>query len=435
MRRDEVVELIPARLRDHSRGWGVPTQRPNLVDANWRPLQGEIFWYSLIIERGKRLKGAVDGALLGVSLSEFTELKARERHYHIEDVTADVRLVSGAPVPYESVLTFLPKDMEAPPAHARHAVRAEYWDQVSRGLRQLGLESQPDKPSDKELIEAYEANEFLERAYRDHEDRLCSFNERLEAYLDAQGAVWEEADAKVPIPTALRPVVLVRPVYDQVAHIAEGILRLATKALRLILSDSSIQRQSGYRQQDLELAQGSMRENRARGEDVPQIARVDMAYYQGTPTVFEVNSDSPGGMFHLDLLTPMLAEFCEEIGLEDQLDFTVCGQTGIAVAEALRTSWNRFFDRSGVTHASPRGIAIVEHNWREWRTKPEFLAFKTLLAQEFQTKVEVCEPDELSWEGDHLNYEGMPVDLIYKRVLWDDLRRKELHAAVIASAW
>ncbi|WP_027458933.1 ATP-grasp domain-containing protein [Dechloromonas agitata] len=62
-----------------------------------------------------------------------------------------------------------------------------------------------------------------------------------------------------------------------------------------------------------------------------------------------------------------------------------------------------------------RRIAIVDENPAEQFLAPEFTLFRALF-EEYGIAAVVCDPSELSFDGEALRHAGQPVDLVYKRL-------------------
>jgi hypothetical protein len=62
-----------------------------------------------------------------------------------------------------------------------------------------------------------------------------------------------------------------------------------------------------------------------------------------------------------------------------------------------------------------RRIAIVDENPAEQFLAPEFTLFRELF-EEHGIAAVVCDPSELSFDGEALRHAGQPVDLVYNRL-------------------
>ncbi|HSC27197.1 MAG TPA: hypothetical protein VLD67_07985 [Vicinamibacterales bacterium] len=156
-------------------------------------------------------------------------------------------------------------------------------------------------------------------------------------------------------------------------------------------------------------------------------SRVDAFVLPGALHFAEYNAESPAGAGYTQRL-------CE---LFDGLDVMGKFRAGHAISfhrpidrllEALIASYREW----GGT-ALPPAVAIVD-----WRDVPTWSEFE-ILADAFRTAgvpAIVCDPRELTFEHGSLTAQGRRIDLVYRRVLINDIvaRREECEALVAACA-
>ena len=234
----------------------------------------------------------------------------------------------------------------------------------------------------------------------------------------------------------MRPIILNRRTYKEVVKAAESAVSLAVKAHRLVLEDTQLFELNGYTDADRRLSAPELANNRT---DRPVVARVDLALRGDRLTVFEVNTDSPAGMFHLDQLaerqwqqietrefTGDLVEVLEPPGNE-----CVCE----SVVEAFRRGWERYRERKSDPRlsATPRRIAIVDRDIDKVAAYTEFEHFQKLLLMQMygkeldedldQNEVVILDAKNLRYREDHrelVDSSGRPIDAVYKRLLWQE---------------
>jgi hypothetical protein len=140
----------------------------------------------------------------------------------------------------------------------------------------------------------------------------------------------------------------------------------------------------------------------------------------------EYNAESPAGPAY----TQKLAELFD--GLDVMRRFkegrTVRYHRTIdAVLSALLESYREWGGR-----AQPPTIAIVD-----WRNVPTWTEFE-LLRDAFVTAgvpTIVCAPEELEFDGTTLRAEGRPIDLVYRRVLINDIVREPVKCGALVRAY
>jgi hypothetical protein len=225
------------------------------------------------------------------------------------------------------------------------------------------------------------------------------------------------------IPFIDLPLILNRLVFLDIIKISEAAVNITKKAHTVIASDNSLKKLSGYSDTCFLLASDKYHNTRS----LPEITRVDICLTDAKINIFEINTDSPGGMHHLDRLVQKQKEFLNEIGLSEKIDLDLeifdrkekdlCS----SIIAALRECWKDFNDKKS-TNQELKTIAIVEKDWKKQPTKTEFEHFKVLLKGENYT-TGIYEPDELDYINGSLIVKKTEekIDLVYKRVLWNDL--------------
>ncbi len=142
---------------------------------------------------------------------------------------------------------------------------------------------------------------------------------------------------------------------------------------------------------------------------------------QGDLHFLEYNADSPGGLGYGDVLGDLFAEFEPMRRFAQEYRLTrppVRSRVHRTLVETYR-DWCAATGHAPVEYPN---IAIVD--WRTVRTRNEFL----LSQQVFQaagSRVVICDPDELTlrdgrlWAGD-----DFPVEIVYKRVVVNELIKR-----------
>jgi hypothetical protein len=147
-----------------------------------------------------------------------------------------------------------------------------------------------------------------------------------------------------------------------------------------------------------------------------------------TPKAFsfiELNAEAPAGIAYHDVLSRMFEGFGAMQKLAENLQFRPLRVTGWLL-QALLTTWNEWGRGAG----KPR-IAIVD-----WRDSPTIAEFR-LLADSFKRSgysTVVVDPRDLEFRGGRLYGHGGRIDLVYRRVLFEDcLARPDDVAALVDS--
>ena len=142
---------------------------------------------------------------------------------------------------------------------------------------------------------------------------------------------------------------------------------------------------------------------------------------QGDLHFLEYNADSPGGLGYGDVLGDLFAEFEPMRRFAQAYHLTrppVRRQVYRTLVETYR-DWCTATDHTAVERPN---IAIVD--WRSVRTRNEFLLSQQVFAAA-GSRVVICDPDELMlrdgrlWVGDDFR-----VDIVYKRVVVNELIKR-----------
>ena len=152
-------------------------------------------------------------------------------------------------------------------------------------------------------------------------------------------------------------------------------------------------------------------------------SRLDAFLLPGSLRFAEYNAESPAGPAYTQRLCelfdalPVMSRFKQGRSIRFH-------RTIPALLEALVASYREWGGRA----ASPR-IAIVD--WRDVPTWSEFEIIRDAFV-EAGTPTVVCDPTELTFDGRTLAAHGSPVDLVYRRVLLNDIvARPEACAALV----
>jgi glutathionylspermidine synthase len=400
------MECIPAYLNGHKIQWGAFSERHELLDKHVHSIQDGSVWASLTAAKGEP-NDKVPGAIIGVSNLGYVALRNRERHYILKDVTSSITLLGdGYELPGKRIMAFLPKnETVAKEPNQTCFIRRQYFNNISSVLKKLGFKGLSVPPG-LQLRTAYLVNEQIERILR------TRYGER--ALLKVQKAVASDlniAKETRSIAYSLRPIVLPRLQYDEIVRAAEATVSLSTKALKILNQNSSLALWAKYRDKDIKFLHLAEQ----RGELTPTISRVDMALAGNRLLILELNADSPGGMRHLDILSAKQSDVLKHY-------------------KRLRWINGQAYDTSEKTvnalvHAGPDGrpnkrAVILEYHPEDWPTYPEMLFFKeTLEGRGIKTEIVDLATHSLECRDNNLFLTdgSLPIDLVYKRILWNDL--------------
>lgn len=218
----------------------------------------------------------------------------------------------------------------------------------------------------------------------------------------------------------LRPFFLDPADEARVARASEALWRLGERLAQVAVTDETLMRELGLSDAEVALARIDP------GYGVASTAgRADAFLLPDSLEFAEYNAESPAGPGY----SQRLAELFDGEPLMDRFreQFRVRHHTSISrLLDALLESYRDW----GGAHTPPR-LAIVD--WREVPTWSEFELLRAAFT-DAGVPTELCDPRDLVFDGRTLSANGTPVDLVYRRVLINDIvaRPDECRALVEA---
>ena len=426
------IEYVPALLANHVTAWGAPSRRLNYCSPKWKSLDDKT-WLWLVLRRTGNEGDVIPGALIKLRDRQFQQVRSRESHYNETIVTDDIWLndhrvndLHGL-LPTE-IVTFAPDPLRLPDVQtaAQYKVRAGYYDAINRYLprfhpnRAAGL---PELPRGTDMLEGFPTDDHVVDTFWSTipEERLHSYWSELEEELDSRGVV----RGREVIPFVPRPLVLNRHTYREVLAAAEAAVSLMAKTQHIALKDRRLFNLHGYTQTDRDLSDEELANNHM---DLPIVSRVDMALRGDQITIFEVNADSPAGMYHLDQLTELQWGYIEKRELTGDLaDFLQpvgCSRVCDAIVDAFYRNWKQYQTRAAasVGNREMSRIAIVDIDISTQGALSEFHHLQELLAQK-GAAVDILDISDLRYRHEQkrlVDKAGRTIDAVYKRLLWHD---------------
>ncbi len=225
---------------------------------------------------------------------------------------------------------------------------------------------------------------------------------------------------RFPIPTFFKPHFLTSRQEKLIRSTSETIMGILNKLVTLYFREpvlSSLFHLSDEAKKLIEIDPGY-----AQGV---VIARFDSLLEGESLKFVELNTCSPAGMAYADQLDEMifsteeLREFFEAHHVKRE-----------ARSEKLLNALLRTYEEFG-GHEKPH-IAIVD--WRTVKTRPEFEALKSFF-EEKGYKAEIADPRDLRYKSGKLYYDDFRIDLVYRRVIFEELYEKLSEAGDLIKAY
>jgi hypothetical protein len=209
-------------------------------------------------------------------------------------------------------------------------------------------------------------------------------------------------------------VALVRAVSEAIARMGEAVVRAALEDPRLLEAVSLT---------DAERALVAIEPGYSTASTA---SRLDSFILPGSLQFAEYNAESPAGLGYTDKLVgqferlEVLSRFRERF---DASPFSLMGP----MLDALLASYREW----GGT-ANPPTVAIVD--WRDVPTWAEFLILQSTF-ESLGVPTIVCTPQELEFDGRRLSADDRQIDLVYRRILINDILEKPDECRALTDAY
>lgn len=211
------------------------------------------------------------------------------------------------------------------------------------------------------------------------------------------------------IPTFFKPHFITAKQAKLIHSVCDTIARMVDRICNLYVIDPAIKEVFGLSPEAEELIKIDPGYSR-----VLALSRFD-CFLEGESVKFiELNGDSPAGMGYADMLeahlfeVPELQEFFSEVHIQREA-------RSQKVLDALLNVYEEF---GGLE--TPQ-IAIVD--WKTVRTRPEFDILK-IFFEEKGYKTTIADPRELRYKSGKLYHGNFRIDLLYRRVIFNELLEK-----------
>ena len=140
----------------------------------------------------------------------------------------------------------------------------------------------------------------------------------------------------------------------------------------------------------------------------------------------EYNAESPAGLAYTERLADLFAETPLMQRFRNVFDARMYRPVGMML-DALLTSFREWGGR-----ASPPLVAIVD--WREVPTYTEFELLRDAFTASGVPTI-ICDPRDLEFAGGRLTAAGRAIDLVYRRVLLNDIVARPNDCAALVAAY
>ena len=219
----------------------------------------------------------------------------------------------------------------------------------------------------------------------------------------------------------LRPFFLSPADEERVRQATEVIARLGERLAVLALEDKALLAQFHLRPEEERL----VRLPAGRGP-ASTASRVDAFLLPESLKFTEYNGESPAGSGYTETLaeifreTPVMKEFAKAFEVHSY-----------ALSARLLDALIGTYRDWGGTGARPQMLIV---DWKEVPTWSEFEILKERF-EAMRVPVTLADPRELEWDGKKLTAKGKRIDLVYRRVLINDIVAKPKECAALVKAY
>jgi len=147
------------------------------------------------------------------------------------------------------------------------------------------------------------------------------------------------------------------------------------------------------------------------------LARLDTFIVNNQPRILELNAESPAGMAYSDVLGTLFFRD-KMMSKVPQPTFMPTSESAARAILETCTSWRL---HAGLPPKKRMVVAIVD--FMNVPTRPEFLLFRNKFEQ-LNSDCILADPSELHFDGDRLRYNGVAIDVVYRRLLVKDVLEK-----------
>jgi len=213
------------------------------------------------------------------------------------------------------------------------------------------------------------------------------------------------------VPTFLKPVFFSDEELSAITHVSGHIINILEKVANLYFSHPELREYYNLNAEEMRMVEMDHGYSKR-----IIISRPDSFLVNGTLRFVEFNCDSPAGLAYCDIQEDIFAKSfpIKEI----QKNYKLLHQQRCAgLLEALLSTYAEF-----ASNNKKPNIAIVD--WREMKTRNELLVLRDLFKNKGYDTV-VADPRDLKFRDNRLEFKGFPIDLIYRRVIFQELIKKK----------
>jgi Circularly permuted ATP-grasp type 2 len=219
----------------------------------------------------------------------------------------------------------------------------------------------------------------------------------------------------------LRPFFLTAKDEERVRSVAESIARMGERVVKQALADPVLLAQVGLTAEEERLVRINPRYATS-----STASRLDAFLLSDSLQFAEYNAESPAGFSYAE----RLADVFEELPVTKRFAEHFRVKKFTLIKPMLEAQLATYREWGGT--AAPPTIAIVD--WREVPTWSEFEILQAAFEREGVPTI-VCDPRDLEFDGRSLVAQGRRIDLLYRRVLINDIVARPVECAALVQAY
>jgi len=257
-----------------------------------------------------------------------------------------------------------------------------------------------------------------------HNSKMKQINQQYDAFIKAHPGEMRDAILLLAqdmehqnckfgdqiVPTFLKPVFLSEKELSMITDVTRHIMNILEKVADLYFSHPELREYFNLNDEEMQM----MEIDHGYSKKII-ISRPDSFLVNGILRFVEFNCDSPAGLAYCDIQEEIFAKSfpIKEIQKKYKLFYN---QRSAILLESLISTYKEFAGNN-----KKPNIAIVD--WREMKTYNELLVLRDLFKNEGYDTV-VADPRDLKFRDNRLEFEGFPIDLVYRRVIFYELIEK-----------
>jgi len=257
-----------------------------------------------------------------------------------------------------------------------------------------------------------------------HNSKMKQINQQYDAFIKAHPKEMKDAILLLEqemesqnckfgdqiVPTFLKPAFFSEKELSMMTKVVHHVINILEKVADLYFSHPELREYFNLNDEEVQM----MEIDHGYSKKII-ISRPDSFLVNGNLRFVEFNCDSPAGLAYCDIQEEIFAKSLPIKKIQKNYELFY-KQRCAGLLEALISTYREFAGNN-----KKPNIAIVD--WREMKTHNELLVLQDLFKNEGYDTV-VADPRDLKFRDNRLEFDGFPIDLVYRRVIFHELIEK-----------